>query len=292
VCWKEKFYGIKSHRCAQVSVSLLNCENSCIHCWRNLAHTKPGYVKSKENPREILQGLVEKRKKLISGFGKSKNYKEALKPSLFTFSLTGEATNYPMLNEMIKEVRNWGCVSFLVTNGLNPKKLEELEKKKALPTQLTVSMNAPNEPLFQKWCNPKGKDAWLRFNRTLEIMKKLKGKTRRAVRLTLAKESKENKTDNMKPELIPQYAALIEKAMPDFIHVKGFMSVGHARERMEYSKVPWHKEVKSFAKKLKTEINKKMKSKKEKYRIIGEEKRSCVVMLSNLPKKDIKISKV
>jgi len=254
-----------------------------------LDYTNPGEVKSREKPEEILKQLIEKRKKLISGFGKSKKYKEALIPRLFTFSLTGEATNNPKLAEFIRLVRKEKCVSFLVTNGLNPDKIEKLEKEKALPTQLTVSLNAPNEPLFKKWCNPQGKDAWKRFNKSLEIMKKLKGKTRRAIRLTLAKESKENKINNMSDNLILEYADLILKAMPDFIHIKGFMSVGHARGRMPYEKVPWHHEIKNFAKKLEKELNKKIKNKKNQYKIFGEEKRSCVVMLSNLPKKQIKI---
>ena len=33
VCYKEKFYGIKSHRCCQMTQMIL-CENKCIHCWR------------------------------------------------------------------------------------------------------------------------------------------------------------------------------------------------------------------------------------------------------------------
>jgi len=33
-CWKEKFYGIKSHQCCQFSPSVMWCENKCLHCWR------------------------------------------------------------------------------------------------------------------------------------------------------------------------------------------------------------------------------------------------------------------
>ena len=32
-CYKEKFYGIKSHLCCQMSPNL-SCQNKCMHCWR------------------------------------------------------------------------------------------------------------------------------------------------------------------------------------------------------------------------------------------------------------------
>jgi len=38
VCYKEKFYGIKSHLCCQMTPSLY-CPNKCVHCWRAIEYT-------------------------------------------------------------------------------------------------------------------------------------------------------------------------------------------------------------------------------------------------------------
>ena len=105
-----------------------------------------------DDPIEILDGIIEERKKLMDGFAGNKKVdkkilEKALTPSLFTMSLSGEPTIYPRLGEMFKEIRRRGAVSFLVTNGLNPEALKKLEKE-GLPTQITISTNAPNEELF------------------------------------------------------------------------------------------------------------------------------------------------
>ena len=54
----------------------------------------------------------------------------------------------------------------------------------------------------------------------------------------------------MGDELIKEYADLIKKASPDFIEVKGYMSVGFARERLGYDRMPNWKEVNEFSKKI------------------------------------------
>ena len=36
VCYKEKFYGIESHRCLQMSPAVPNCQQECECCWRDL----------------------------------------------------------------------------------------------------------------------------------------------------------------------------------------------------------------------------------------------------------------
>jgi wyosine [tRNA(Phe)-imidazoG37] synthetase (radical SAM superfamily) len=85
---------------------------------------------------------------------------------------------------------------------------------------------------------------------------------------------------------VKEYVKLILKAMPDFIHVDGFKSIGSARERMSWKKMPNFNEVKEFAEKLEKELNKKG------YKIMGEEKRSAVVLISNKKKSELKIKKV
>ena len=88
----------------------------------------------------------------------------------------------------------------------------------------------------------------------------------------------------MEDKNIKEYAKLIKKAEPDFIHVKAFKSLGFARERMGYEKQPWFPEVLQFAKKLVKEL------KKQKYKILAEDKRSCVVLIGK-DKKKMKIKK-
>ena len=295
-CWKQKFYGIESHRCAQITCSLFNCDNKCLHCWRNLSYTNSGKIENPDDPKTILDEIIKARKKLMTGHGGDKNvprkkYLESLEPTLFTLSLSGEPTIYPKLSELIKEIRKRKAISFIVSNGQHPEMIKKLEKQKALPTQLTISMNAPNEKLFKTWHNSKNKDAWKRFNKTLDLIKKLKGKTRRAIRLTLVKElfagTKLDKITNMSDKNVKEYADLIKKADPDFIHIKGFKSLGYSRKRLQYDKQPFHPEVKDFTKKLLKELQTWDKD----WKIQGEVERSCVFLLSRLDKKDLKIKK-
>ncbi len=281
-CWKEKFYGIESHRCCQFSPAVMWCENQCLHCWRAIEYNLGTNLKNCDEPKEILDKIVEKRKKLLVGFKGNENvsdkkFKESLESNLFTMSLSGEATLYPRLPELIKEIRKRKAISFLVTNGQNPEMIKKLEDENALPTQLTLSTNAPNKELFKIWHNSVNKDAWKKFNETLKLMKKLRGKTRRVIRLTLVKEGdnteKFKELSNMKDEHIKEYSELIKISEPDFIHVKGFKSLGFSRKRLGYSKQPFYEEVQDFAKKLVKEL------KEDGYKKLAEEEYSCVVLL-------------
>ena len=280
-CWKEKFYGIKSHRCCQMSPAVMWCENQCLHCWRpieiNLGTDLPGV----DDPIEILDVIIEARKKLLMGFkGREgidqKKFEEAINPNMFTFSLSGEPTIYPRLGEMISEIRRREAVSFLVTNGLNPEAIQKLANEDSLPTQITVSTNAPNEELFKIWHRSTKVDAWKKFNETLDVVRSLKDKVRRVIRLTLVKPGSEDQQfknlTNMSDENVGDYVSLINKAEPDFVHIKGFMSVGYARDRMGYDKQPWFDDVKEYAKKIAAEL--------DGYEIAAEDERSCVIMLA------------
>ena len=297
VCWKEHFYGIESHRCCQMSPSAMWCENYCLHCWRPIENNLGMKMEGKlDSPKEILDEIIKARKKLIIGHGgdskvSKKKLKESFEPTLFTLSLSGEPTIYPKLPELIQEIRKRKAVSFLVTNGLNPEMLKKLEEQNTLPTQITISVNAPNEKLYNIWHRSIKKDAWKKFNQSLEVMNSLKGKVRLAFRMTLVKPGKENsqykELTNMADEHVEQYVKLILKCNPDFIHVKGFKSLGYSRQRLPYDKQPFHEEVKSFAKK----VLKKLKEYDKNWKIQGEQKRSCVVLISRRKKKDLKIKK-
>lgn len=278
-CYKEQFYGIKSHGCVQMSPCVIFCQNRCLHCWRAIelgSGTKMN-LNDSDGPSEIIEKCILAQRKMLSGFKGNKKinmkkFSEAQQPSQFAISLSGEPTIYPHLAELITELRKRKITSFLVTNGLNPEKLEELQKKNALPTQLYLSLNAPNKKEYEKWHRNLDKNAWKKFNQTLELFPKLK--TRKVIRMTLVKDL------NMDHE--NEYAELILRAKPDFLEIKAFMSVGFARKRLGYEKMPFHEEIKKFAQKL---------SKLTKLKILDEKKESRVVVLGK-NNKNMKIRKI
>jgi tRNA wybutosine-synthesizing protein 1 len=285
VCYKEQFYGIKSHQCCQMSVTVGFCNNNCIHCWRAIELTLDKEMKNNaiDSPKEIVEGCILAQRKLIEGFNgnpktNKKKLNEAQEPTQFAISLTGEGTLYPKIGELVAELRNRGKTTFIVTNGLKPKVLDKLNQEENLPTQLYVSMNSPNKKLFDKWHNSLEPEAWEKFNETLELFPKLK--TRKVIRMTLVK----GKNNNMKDEMISDYAELIKKADPDFIEVKGYMSVGFARNRdgMGYDSMPTYEDIKDYSKKIANVL------KKEGYKILDEHEFSRVVLVG----KDKKMMKI
>lgn len=265
VCYKEKFYGIKSHLCCQMTPCVVWCPNKCVHCWRAIELTLGDKPKKEilDSPSEIIDGCIKAQRKLLQGFNIDKNskkkqlskanmkkYAEAQEPMQFAISLSGEPTGYEYLGELIAELRKRGKTSFLVTNGLYPEKLKELLKNNQLPTQLYISVNTPNKELYKKFHKSSLNDAWERLNETLEILPKLKGKTRTIFRMNLVKEL------NMFPDQAKEYAQLIKKSQPLFIEIKGFMSVGFARKRLGYDRMPTNKEMEDFIEVLLKELKK------------------------------------
>lgn len=253
VCYKEKFYGIKSHLCCQMS-PWLGCQNKCIHCWRPIEFNfkLEGKINS---PKEIIDKCILAQRKLLKGFNidrysrkkqlskaNQKKYLEAQEPMQFAISLSGEPMIYSKIGELIEELTRRGKTSFLVTNGLYPKKIKELAEKKQLPTQLYISVNAPNEKLYNKFHQSNIKNAWDKLNETLELISKLKCRT--IFRMNLIRDL------NMNEGHVKEYAEMIKKAKPLFVEVKGFMSVGFARERLGYDRMPTNEEMKKFCKKL------------------------------------------
>ncbi len=255
VCYKEQFYGIKSHLCCQMTPAVMWCPNKCLHCWRAVELNLGDKLNEEDSPKEIIDGCIEAQKKLLQGFkidvnskkeqlskADQEKYKEAQEPMQFAISLSGEPTIYSKVGDLIEELTKRGKTSFLVTNGLYPEKIKELEEKNQLPTQLYVSVNAPNEKLYNKFHRSSVKDAWKKLNETLEIVSKLKSRT--IFRMNLVRDL------NMDDEHVEEYAEMIKKANPSFVEIKGFMSVGFARERLGYDRMPTDEEMQEFVKKL------------------------------------------
>jgi len=294
VCYKEKFYGIKSHLCCQMTPSVLWCPNKCLHCWRAVELTLGNKIEGKvDSAKEIVEGCIKAQRKLLTGFNKDpkskkqqlsranmQKLKEAQEPMQFAISLSGEPTLYPKIGELITELRKRGKTSFLVTNGLYPEKIKELAKKNQLPTQLYVSVNIPLEKNYQDFHRSSLKDAWEKLSETLEFLPSIKNRTRTVFRINLVKGK------NMQEEDIEAFADLIKIADPKFVEIKGFMCVGFSRQRLSYDKMPWHKEILEFAKKL----EKKLKDKKVDLKILDEHEISKAVVLGN-NKNELKIKK-
>lgn len=127
-CYKYKFYGIPSWRCCQMTPNL-ECDNSCVHCWRpiELDMTDKNKIKGKskeiDTPEEIINQCIAEQRKLLIGFGgydklNRKRFEESKNPSHFAISLIGEPTLYPKIGELVSLLRKQGKTSFIVTKWL------------------------------------------------------------------------------------------------------------------------------------------------------------------------------
>lgn len=289
-CFKQKFYGIKSHQCCQMTCSIF-CNNRCIHCWRDISNAQNKFPEKYDSPKEIIEEAIKAQRKLLTGFkintiSKSKQLsranqnklKEAQNPTQFAISLTGEPTLYPKIGELISEIRTRGCTSFLVTNGLQPEVIKKLIKSNQLPTRLYVSVNTSNKEAYQKFHRSLKKDAWEKLNETLKLISTIKQKNKTVFRINLIKDL------NMEDKFIPEFVTLIKISKPAFIEVKGFMSVGFARERLGYERMPSHKEMLEWVKKLEKELS------REEYKLLDQHEISRAYVLGK-NKYDLKIKK-
>ncbi len=214
-----------------------------------------------DEPSEIIEKSILAQRKLLSGYGgipqrvDQKKYREAQDPNQVAISLSGEPTLYPQISELIEGFKRRGFTTFLVTNGTLPQRIGSLD---TLPTQLYVSLDAPDNRTYNRLCNPIIPDAWNRLQDTLELFPSLK--TRKVIRITLVKE--ENMLD------VKGYAKLISKADPDFVEVKAFMLVGGSRRRLTLDNMPSFHEVYAFSEKLSEELGYELKDCKEQSRVV------------------------
>ena len=273
-CYKMKFYGITTHRCMEFSPAGMYCENRCVYCWRpmefyNSMEMPPDKVAM---PEEIVANLMKERRKLIMGhYGDPRQDKkkldESLLPSHYAISLSGEPMMYPQLPQLIKYLKTFLETKsiFLVTNGQEPDMIQRLQDEDSLPTQLYLSTNAPNKETFQLVNKPRYKDAWERWNTSLEMLSKLN--TRTVIRITLIKDY------NTNDELIPKFAQMLKHANVHFIEAKSYMHVGRSTNRLEYSNTLEMSEVRNFA----DEVVKQS----EIYSVMDESTISRIVVLQN-----------
>ena len=220
-----------------------------------------------DSVEEIVEGSLKAQNRILSGYkGNSQasmqKLKEALRPRHVAISLTGEPTLYHPLGELLRGFRNKGCTTFLVSNGTMPNKLAELSEE---PTQLYISVCAPNEEVFRQICRPQVPNAWAKLSETLGLLQSFRCPT--VTRITLVKDHNIMNVDG--------YAKLVEKANPTYIEAKAYMHIGFSTLRLRYEAMPEHKEVYTFAKRLAEYTG---------YRIVDEAPESRVVLLSKRKK--------
>ncbi len=210
--------------------------------------------KKADAPQKIIDCVIAQRKRLLSGFGgrqgtSRKRFEKALVPCHWAISLSGEPTLYPKLVELMALLKKRAETKsiFLVTNAQEPAFFKRLLKRKdALPSQLYISLDAPNKKLFSLINKPHYKNAWQRLLKSLSLVSKLK--TRKVCRLTIIKGINDNDS------FVPAFAKLVKRMRADFVEVKGYMFLGFSRKRLKEENMPSHSRVVAFAKKINKEL--------------------------------------
>ncbi|MCI4349143.1 MAG: radical SAM protein, partial [Thermoplasmata archaeon] len=190
----------------------------------------------------LLERSIEAQRRILSGFkGEGSvpeaRWQEAQQPRHIAISLTGEPTLYPKMNRFLELCHEKGITTFLVTNGTNPDALRAMDP---LPTQLYVSVTAPNRHIFDRLTMAADPHAWDRLLESLAIVHDMK--TRRVIRHTLVR--------GWNLGWVDQYAELDLLARPTFVEPKGYVYMGKSRQRLGRSHVPEHAEIGGFARDL------------------------------------------
>ena len=260
VCYKEKFYGIESHRCLQMAPAVPNCQQKCEFCWRDLSYTQTQWEGEYDDPKTIIDEAVKAQNNLLCGFfGNDKANKEKLEesktPTNAAISLAGEPMLYPEIDELIAEFNRRNFTTFVVSNGQCVDKLKNLENE---PYQLYLSLDAPTKKIYNDVCQPQISEGWDNLNQSLDTLASFNSRT--CIRTTCVKGR--NMTN---PE---KYAELIKKANPDFVEIKAYMCVGSSRQRLTPDNMPTFDEVKSFAQKIGENCGKKIVNESEVSRVV------------------------
>lgn len=262
VCYKEKFYGIESHRCLQMSPSISFCHHKCLFCWRDISITETEWNEEYDEPADIIEGCIEAQRNLLCGFfgnphSDPKKLIECKEPNNAAISLAGEPMLYPLIDDMLAEFKRRDFTTFLVSNGLLPSRLESLEVE---PTQLYLSLDAPTPEIYKGLCDPQIENGWEKLNESLDLLSSFNSRT--VIRMTCVKDY--NMTH---PE---EYARLIERSNPDFVEIKAYMYVGNSRKRLQFSNMPRNQDIYDFASSITELCNRE---------IVNESRESRVVLL-------------
>lgn len=260
VCYKEKFYGIESHRCLQMAPAVPNCQQKCEFCWRDLSYTQTQWEGEYDDPKSIIDEAIEAQNNLLCGFGgndkaNKKKLEESKIPTNAAISLAGEPMLYPEIDELIAEFNRRNFTTFIVSNGQCVDKLKNLETE---PYQLYLSLDAPTKKIYNDICQPQITEGWDNLNQSLETLASFNSRT--CIRTTCVKGR-----NMISPE---KYGELIKKANPDFVEIKAYMCVGSSRDRLTLDNMPTFNEVKNFAKQIGKNCGKKIANESEVSRVV------------------------
>lgn len=258
-CYKNTFYGIQSHRCVQMTPMATYCNKTCLYCWR-FQGWETKVEGPFDSPESIWEGSLVQQKRLLSGYKgmdsvTKEGWQESEAPKHVAISLTGEPTFYPKLGEFLALCHGRGITTFLVTNGTTPEVLAKLDPK---PTQLYVSVDAPDEATFERLGVPTTPKAWEKLNQTLALLPSLGCRT--VLRHTVVK--------GWNMHLAEGFAAIDAAAQPDFIECKAYEYVGPSRERMAWDNVPTFEEVRAFAAVLAAKLGYKVEDERSDSRVV------------------------
>ena len=264
-CYKQTFYGIESHRCLQMTPAVDACNLACQFCWRTQEWGSNSLLEA-DDPAFIVDESIRGQRELLTGYKGNPNvsrerFLEAWHPTNVAISLTGEPTLYKRLGEMIDEFKRRKMSTFLVTNGTTPAVLRRMHSEGRLPTQLYVTVAAPNAEIYRKLVAAKSDHEWNKLRETLALLPTLP--TRTVVRHTLVEGWNLGWED--------EYAELDRLGKPMFIECKGYSFVGESRLRLQAENVPSHASIRTFAERLADRLG---------YRIAAEREDSRVVLLT------------
>lgn len=264
-CYKQTFYGIESHRCLQMTPTVDACNLGCMFCWRTQEWGSDSLIEA-DDPAFIVDESIEAQRELLSGYKGNptvtrERFFEAWHPNQVAISLTGEPTLYRRLGEMIDEFRRRNMTTFLVTNGTTPAVLRRMAAEHRLPTQLYVTVAAPNEEIYKKLMAAKSDNEFKKLKETLALLPTLA--TRTVVRHTLVEGWNLGWED--------EYAELDAIAQPMFIECKGYSFVGESRLRLRADNMPTHVSIRTFAARLADRLG---------YGIAAEREDSRVILLT------------
>ena len=246
-CYKQKFYGIQSHRCIQMSPASSFCDQKCTYCWRP-THTFIPQIQDVhgntdvelDDPSEIVEYSIKGQLKQLSGIGGRQEFnkvkfEQSKEPRHVAISLTGEPTLYTRLPELIEEYHKKGISTFVVSNALHPEILEKLIEHP--PVQLYLSIDTARPEVHYSLNKPQLKDSWERLNKSIELLPRIPART--VIRITGVK--------GKNLEDAKGFAEIIKKGSPDFVEIKAYMHVGFSQYRLPKEAMPKMEEIEAFA---------------------------------------------
>jgi len=157
---------------------------------------------------------------------------DAFYPNHAAISLDGEPLMYPKISGLVDEFKKRNFTTFIVTNSTLPEKIRALDP---FPSQLYITLAAPNEQIYKKVCRPMIKNGWNKIMETMKLIESLDCRT--LVRLTAVKDL------NINEKMIEAYIKIVQMANPNFFEIKGFTLQAkalHINERLKSDKPVQH----------------------------------------------------